>query len=95
MVRRTNSSATPSYHLRPLTAAVRRNLRSSPGRHLAPAAGLALLLACPAAALAATFTVTTTDDAGAGSLRQAVLDANATAGSDDILFNRGSPGPFC
>ena len=31
---------------------------------------------------AATFTVTTTNHSGAGSLRQAILDANASAGSD-------------
>src|SRR5947208_11609084 len=30
--------------------------------------------------LLSTFTVTTTDDAGPGSLRQAILDANALAG---------------
>ncbi len=35
----------------------------------------------------ATFTVTTTDDSGAGSLRQAILDANAAVGLDAILFN--------
>jgi hypothetical protein len=32
----------------------------------------------------ANFTVTNTDDSGAGSLRQAILDANATAGADTI-----------
>jgi hypothetical protein len=36
---------------------------------------------------AATFTVTTTADTGAGSLRQAILDANANSGPDDIRFN--------
>jgi hypothetical protein len=36
---------------------------------------------------AATFTVTTTADSGAGSLRQAILDANANAGPDTIAFN--------
>jgi IPT/TIG domain-containing protein/S-layer family protein len=36
---------------------------------------------------AATFTVTNTDDSGAGSLRQAILDANAAAGADTIAFN--------
>lgn len=41
-------------------------------------------LAGPAGA--ATFTVTTTADDGAGSLRQAVADANATAGADRIEF---------
>ncbi len=35
---------------------------------------------------AATFTVTNANDAGAGSLRQAILDANANAGSDSIAF---------
>lgn len=38
-------------------------------------------------AIAATFTVTNTNDTGAGSLRQAVLDANASAGSDTIVFD--------
>ena len=36
---------------------------------------------------AATFTVTNTGDSGAGSLRQAILDANATLGADQIAFN--------
>jgi parallel beta-helix repeat protein len=36
---------------------------------------------------AATYTVTTTNDAGAGSLRQAILDANANPGADSINFN--------
>jgi hypothetical protein len=36
---------------------------------------------------AATFSVTSTGDAGAGSLRQAILDANAAAGADTIEFN--------
>jgi hypothetical protein len=35
----------------------------------------------------ATFTVTTTADAGPGSLRQAILDANADSDQDDITFN--------
>jgi len=33
------------------------------------------------------FAVTNTNDAGAGSLRQAILDANANPGTDDITFN--------
>src|SRR5262245_52485063 len=36
---------------------------------------------------AAIFTVTTTADSGVGSLRQAILDANANPGSDEIRFN--------
>ena len=35
---------------------------------------------------AATFTVTNLNDSGAGSLRQAVMDANAAAGADTIIF---------
>jgi len=34
-----------------------------------------------------TFTVTNTNDSGAGSLRQAILDANALGGVDTIVFN--------
>jgi len=41
----------------------------------------------------ATFTVTTTADAGPGSLRQAILDANTTLGTDSIRFNIAGPGP--
>jgi hypothetical protein len=37
-----------------------------------------------AAAQAATFEVTNTADSGDGSLRQAILDANAAEGADDI-----------
>ena len=37
--------------------------------------------------LLATFTVTNTDDAGPGSLRQAILDANAAPGADQLRFN--------
>jgi hypothetical protein len=35
---------------------------------------------------AATFTVTSTNDSGAGSLRQAILDANGNPGADTIAF---------
>lgn len=41
----------------------------------------------PSAPVFATFTVTNTNDSGAGSLRQAILDANANAGADVITFN--------
>ncbi len=36
---------------------------------------------------AATFTVTNINNTGAGSLRQAILDSNAAAGSDTIVFD--------
>jgi hypothetical protein len=39
------------------------------------------------AARAADFTVINTDDSGPGSLRQAIVDANANPGADRILFN--------
>ncbi|MGD9564058.1 MAG: choice-of-anchor Q domain-containing protein [Pyrinomonadaceae bacterium] len=45
---------------------------------------------------AATYTVTNTNDNGPGSLRQAVLDANATAADDAIIFNiSGCPNGVC
>ncbi len=47
----------------------------------------ALFALSMATAHAATFTVTNTNDSGAGSLRQAVLDANAAAGPDTINFS--------
>ncbi|MFH1918378.1 MAG: hypothetical protein ABIP48_00610, partial [Planctomycetota bacterium] len=42
--------------------------------------------------LLSTFTVTSTSDSGLGSLRQAILDANANAGADVIDFNIGGGG---
>ena len=44
--------------------------------------------------LLSTFTVSTVADSGAGSLRQALLDANSTAGQDQIDFNIPGSGPF-
>ncbi len=41
---------------------------------------------------AKTFTVTTTSDSGAGSLRQAILDTNDIPGADNINFNIPSSG---
>lgn len=43
---------------------------------------------------AATFTVTTTADSGTGSLRQAILDNNASSGPNQINFNIPGTGPF-
>src|SRR6516164_3890226 len=42
--------------------------------------------------LLSTFSVINTDDAGAGSLRQAILDANANNGADVIQFNIAGSG---
>ena len=50
-------------------------------------AGLLVLWLAAAALSAATFTVTNIDDTGAGSFRQAILDANAAPGADTIAFN--------
>ena len=49
----------------------------------------ASLIATAGPAGAATFNVTTTADAGAGSLRQAIIDANAASGADTITFQAG------
>src|SRR5439155_9595225 len=43
---------------------------------------------------AATLVVTTTSDSGSGSLRQAILDANATNGLDSIVFQIPGTAPF-
>ena len=51
---------------------------------------LALFLATSASS--ATFTVTNTNDSGAGSLRQAINDANSTPGADTIAFNVSGAG---
>ena len=50
-----------------------------------------LLLAGPAQA--APFTVTNTNDLGAGSLRDAIDDANLAGGADDISFDIPGSGP--
>src|ERR1051326_8357279 len=53
---------------------------------------VAFLVAAPI--LANTYTVTNTADSGAGSLRQAVSDANAHAGADLITFAIPGSAPF-
>lgn len=58
----------------------------------AGAAGLGATLLTTTPASAASFTVTNTDDSGTGSLRQAVIEANAAAGADVILFAPGVTG---
>jgi IPT/TIG domain/S-layer homology domain len=51
------------------------------------------LFSCAVAVRANTYTVTSTNDAGTGSLRQAILDANANPGADTIAFNVVGSGP--
>jgi predicted outer membrane repeat protein len=58
---------------------------------LFPLAVLTALCAAPAAQ-AATFTVTSLADSGAGSLRAAIVSANAAAGADTIAFQSGLTG---
>jgi len=53
------------------------------------------LLLATAPLAAATFTVTNTNDSGPGSLRQAILDANANVGLDTIAFDIPSSDPGC
>lgn len=55
-------------------------------------ATVAAVLAVSISAGATTFTVINTNAAGAGSLQQAILDANASAGTDLISFNIPSGG---
>jgi len=52
----------------------------------------AISLGVAGSGAATTFTVTNTNDSGPGSLRQAIVDANATPGADLIAFN--VPGPL-
>src|SRR3954463_5858258 len=57
---------------------------------------LALIaLAAPASSWGGSFTVTTTLEAGPGSLRQAIIDANGNAGMDTIEFNIPASDPNC
>jgi hypothetical protein len=56
------------------------------GRRNAILFAIVVVMAVDFALSAATLTVTDTIDAGAGSLRQAILDANSTAGIDSIEF---------
>jgi titin len=52
-----------------------------------------LIVLAPVSAHAATFTVTNTTDGGAGSLRQAILNANVSPDLDTIAFNIPGAGP--
>src|SRR5262249_52828062 len=56
------------------------------GAAVAPGSPVNLVVSS-APLLGATFTVTNTNDTGAGTLRQAIIDANASPGLDTIAFN--------
>ncbi len=56
---------------------------------------LAALALAAASARATTFTVINTNDTGAGSLRQAIADANGSAGPHTINFNIPGSDPGC
>jgi len=51
-----------------------------------------LLLAAATLCRAATLTVTNTADSGPGSLRQAIMDANADTSPDDVIIEFNIPG---
>lgn len=61
-------------------------------RPLALAIALAFGATAPNISNAETYTVMNTNDAGIGSLRQAVLEANANSGADTILFDSAITG---
>ena len=71
-------------------------MRSKTWRRRAARLGfwMPLLLWFGQSAHGATFTVLNVNDSGPGSLRQAILDANAAAGTDIILFAIPGPGTF-
>ena len=92
---------------RELAEAGRRRMKRGLVRRLAVLlVVLAAMLAVASPAWAETFTVANTDDSGPGSLRQAIADANAATGADEIsfsdalagrtveLFSVGNPGAF-
>lgn len=56
--------------------------------------GLGLVLSGWSATQAATFTVVNVNDSGAGSLRQAILDANTAGGANLVRFQIPGTGPF-
>jgi len=68
--------------------------RGPSNRQLAAGATIAMgaTLAATGSAQAADFTVTNLNDAGQGSLRQAVIDSNNNGGPDRILFQSGLSG---
>jgi parallel beta-helix repeat protein len=81
---------------RQIRRAAERNLRKQARKMASSTSGAALALgvglALSSTAQGATFTATNLNDSGPGSLRQAVLDANANSGADVISFQAGLSG---
>jgi len=76
-----------------MTSATASNSSRSVG--LTPLTGMvvaAVLFTSAATLRGGTFTVTNTSDSGAGSLRQAILDANGAVGADTIAFGISGSG---
>ncbi len=68
------------------------SLKKNSFRPLALAVAMAFAVTLPSVSKAATYTVMNTNDSGVGSLRQAVIDANANTGADTILFDSSITG---
>ena len=62
------------------------------GSLLLGTAGVGMFLAPHAGATGSIFTVLNTNDSGAGSLRQALIDANNNAGADTVVFDAAVSG---
>jgi hypothetical protein len=69
------------------TPKLRIAIRNFPQSMWEVVAVIAATLLLSTATMADTLTVSITDDEGPGSLRQAILDANASSGADLIVFN--------
>ena len=67
-------------------------IRAGRTRPSIAASCVAVLLCAASPVRAAVFTVSNTNDAGAGSLRAAVIAANGSAGLDQVVFNAGVSG---